>query len=51
MSEIQALIDEAVGWQKLHREAGRRIEAAAAAIRVKALQDALAAITPKDGER
>lgn len=44
MAKIASLISEAEAWRKLHRARGAHIEAAACAIRIKALQDALAAL-------
>jgi hypothetical protein len=44
MTEIRRMIDETDCWRKLHKAANRHIEAAACAIRIKALRDAIAAI-------
>lgn len=44
MTEIVALIEQTRAWRKQHSMNGRRIEAAACAIREKALTDALKAI-------
>jgi glycerol dehydrogenase-like iron-containing ADH family enzyme len=44
VTQIIALIHETRQWRKEHKLAGRQIEAAACAIREKALSDALKAI-------
>lgn len=44
MTAIKKLISETEGWRKLHKARGAHIEAAACAIRIKALQDALSAL-------
>jgi hypothetical protein len=44
VAEIEAMIAEAKRLRVQNREAGRQIEAAACAIRQRALEDALAAI-------
>jgi hypothetical protein len=44
MATIDAMIEETEGWRAAHKAARRHIEAAACAIRLKALRDALAAI-------
>ena len=48
MTAIHALIAETIAWRDEHKRAGRGIEAAACAIRLKALRDALAAISQED---
>lgn len=48
MAELDRLIAEAEAWRVLHHNAGRKIEACAAAIRLRALKDAKAAIL-RDG--
>lgn len=47
MSGVDALIRETKQWVRRHREHGRRIEALAAAIRLRALMDAKAAMEAK----
>lgn len=49
IDQIKALIAEAERWQKEHSTAGRRIEAAACAIRTKALREALEIVEEEDG--
>jgi hypothetical protein len=44
MTKLERLIAEAEETRQLHKRAGRQIEAAAAAIRLRALQDARDAI-------
>jgi hypothetical protein len=44
MTAIVAMIEETESWRAAHRAARRHIEAAACAIRLKALRDVLAAI-------
>lgn len=44
MTAILKLISEAESWRVFHRSKGAHIEAAACAIRIKALKDALAAL-------
>lgn len=46
---IKSLIADARRWQKEHAAAGRRIEAAACAIRTKALREALEIVEEEDG--
>lgn len=43
MSAIREMIAETKRWLAEHKAAGRRIEAAACAIRLRALEDALTA--------
>lgn len=45
MAAIQALIAETEHWREANSNAGRRIEALACVIRIKALEDALKAIS------
>ena len=44
MRELQEMLAEAIRLRTVNREAGRQIEAAACAIRQRALEDAIAAI-------
>lgn len=44
MARIAQLIVETDSWRIAHKLAGRHVEAAACAIRVRALRDALAAV-------
>jgi len=44
MSRILAMISETEEWRKLHKAKGAHIEAAACAIRLKALRDAVSAL-------
>ncbi len=44
MIGIMRLISETERWHQLHKAMGRHIEAAACAIRLKALRDALEAL-------
>lgn len=48
MTAILLLISEADRWRIEHKRAGRQIEAAACAIRIKALKDALEALKGGD---
>lgn len=47
---IEKMIVETQQWQKAHRSNGRQIEAAACAIRVRALQDAMMVIEALEGK-
>lgn len=49
MDDIVALIRETESWRSEHKRHRRWIEAAACAIRIKALQDAIAALTEAKG--
>lgn len=48
---IDRLIINTIAWREEHRAKGRRIEAAAASIRLTALQDAKAAIEKEEREK
>lgn len=49
MANILALIQETESWRSEHKRHRRWIEAAACAIRIKALQDAIAALDQDKG--
>ncbi len=49
LDPIRKLIKDATRWKAEHKVAGRHIEAAAAAIRIQALEDALAAMEKQNG--
>ncbi|MBM7045424.1 hypothetical protein [Rhizobium lusitanum] len=46
MAEILRLISETESWRKFHKNRSQHIEAAACAIRIKALRDALSCLPP-----
>jgi len=46
---ILTLIEEAKRWRLQHKAAGRTVEALAASLRIRALQDALAAMEKSNG--
>ncbi|WP_267550286.1 hypothetical protein [Rhizobium rhizogenes] len=46
MTKILALISETESWRTYHKRRNQHIEAAACAIRLKALHDALACLPP-----
>lgn len=51
MNAILKLISETESWRTFHKSRGSHIEAAACAIRIKALRDALAAVDKPCGDR
>jgi hypothetical protein len=51
VSAILKLIEETESWRRFHKARNAHIEAAACAVRIKALRDALDAVENSDGKR